>query len=238
MKGPYGFELNDDCRTCKLRRNGFFCQLSPAALKDLEAIAFTSAYPKDAVLFMQQQPSRGLYILCAGKMKLSVSSTEGKTLILRIAQAGEALGLMAAFANTPHEVTAEVLCPSKVVFIRRDAFLRFLAQHPETYPAIVRQLGAQYETACEQLRTVCLSSSAQERLAKFLLECSVAGRRTEEGTAVTLQLNHEEIGELIGTTRETVTRTLSEFRSRNLVQIQGATLLINNRPALESLVAA
>ena len=238
MRGPYGLEVTDDCQTCQLRAKGFFCQLPPAALRDLNAIKFTSAYPKSAVLFMEKQAPRGIYVLCQGEMKLSVSSSEGKTLILRIARPGEVLGLMAALAGNPHEVTAEALHPSQVAFIRRDAFLNFLAKHPEAYPAVVQQLGGHYQVACEQLRTVALSGSMQERLAKLLLEFADRGQETKEGTRVAMPLSHEEIGELIGTTRETVTRTLSEFKSKNLVMIHGSTLLIHNRPALQSLAAA
>lgn len=238
MKGPYGFELNDNCQTCKLRGNGFFCQLPAAALKDLDAVKFTSAYPQDAVLFMEKQATRGIYVLCEGEVKLSISSREGKTMILRIAKPGEVLGLMSALSDTAHEVTAETLRPCQVAFIRRDAFLRFLAQHPEAYPAVAKQLGAHYQIACEQLRTVGLSTSAPEKLAKFLLEFALGGKETKDGTRIKLPLTHEEIASFIGTTRETVTRTLSEFRSQDIVVLQGSTLLIHNRSALQNLVAA
>lgn len=238
MKGPYGFEMSDSCQTCKLRGNGFFCQLPSPALKDLDALKFVSAYPQDAVLFMEKQASRGVYVLCEGEVKLSISSSEGKTLILRIAKPGDVLGLTATLGGTPHEVTAETLRPCQVAFIRGDAFLRFLAQHPEAYPAVARQMGSHYQVATEQLRTVALCASAEERLAKLLLEYSVGGQETKQGTRVKLLLTHEEIGEFIGTTRETVTRTLSDFKSHHLVTIKGSTLLIQDRPALENIAAA
>jgi len=238
MNGPYGLEVVDNCETCKLRGNGFFCQLPPSALKDFDATKVTSTYPQGAVLFLEKQPARGIYMLCQGEMKLSVSSSEGKTLILRIARPGDVLGLTAALAGTPNEATAEAVRPSQVAFIRRDDFVRFLAKHPEAYPMVARQLGAQYQAACKQLRTVALSSSVEERLAKFILEFSEEGLQTKQGTRITLPLTHEELGQFIGTTRETVTRTLSEFKNKDLVTIQGATLLVRNRPALEHLVAA
>ena len=78
MKGPYGFEINENCQTCKLRGNGFFCQLPPAALRDLDAVKYVSAYPQDALLFMEKQTPHGIYVLCEGQLKLSVSSSEGK----------------------------------------------------------------------------------------------------------------------------------------------------------------
>jgi len=238
MKGPYGLELNDSCQDCKARGNGFFSQLQAGALKDLDAIKFTSAYPSGAVLFIERQTARGVYVLCEGEVKLSVSSSEGKKLILRIAKAGEVLGLMSALSGTPHELTAETIRPTQVAFIPRDAFLRFLAKHPDAYPAVAGQLGAHYQVACEQLRSLGLSASAPEKLAKLLLDFAVAGQPTKEGTRVNLPLTHEEIAEFIGTTRETVTRTLSDFRSQHLIEMRGSTLVIANHEALGELVTA
>jgi CRP/FNR family cyclic AMP-dependent transcriptional regulator len=236
MKGPYGFEANESCQTCKLMANGL-CQMPVAAPKDFDGMKFSSSYPKGALLFLEKQTPRGIYILCEGELKLSVSSSQGKTLILRIARPGEVLGLMSVLSGTPHELTAETLRPCQVAFIRREDFLRFLAKNPQTYQAIVSQLGAQYQTACEQLRTVGLSSSAPEKLAKLLLNFSAGGQETKEGTRIKLPLTHEEIAEFIGTTRETVTRTLSEFKAKHLVQVHGSTLMIQDRSGLENLVS-
>jgi CRP/FNR family cyclic AMP-dependent transcriptional regulator len=238
MRGPYGFEVTENCNSCKLRGNGFFCQLPAAALKDFDVIRFSSAYPKGAVLFMQQQAPRGVYVLCEGEVKLSVTSSEGKTLILRIAKPGDVLGLAAALSGNSHEVTAETIHPCQVAFIRREDLQHFLAQHPEAYQMVVAQLSAQYQTACEQLCTLALSTSVSGKLAKLLLDWSATGHATKDGSRTKLQLTHEEIGEFIGTSRETVTRTLGDFKDRRLVTIQGSTLTVPNRTALEELVNA
>lgn len=235
MRGPYGFELNETCRTCKVRANGFFCQLPPAALKDFDAVRSSATYPEGAVLFLEKQDPRGVFVLCAGQVKLSISSSEGKTLILRIAKPGEILGLMATLSGSPYEVTAETLHPCQVAFLRRDDFLRFVAKHPEVYEGVVRQLSQLYSGACEQLRTVGLCASAPEKLARFLLEWSADGTQTKDGTQIKMPLTHAEIAELIGSTRETVTRTLSQFKNRQLVVLQGSTMVIPNRAALETI---
>jgi len=234
MKGPYGLELNDGCRTCKLKAAGFFCQLPTAALKDFDAIKSTSTYPKGAFLFMERQDARGAFILCEGEVKLSISSSEGKTLIMRVARAGEILGLMAALSGGSYEVTAETLRPCQVAFVRREDFQRFVTKHSEAAQGVARQMTMQYQAACEQLRTVGLSASAQEKLARLLLAWSAGMQQTKEGTRIKVLLTHEEIAEFIGTTRETVTRTLSDFKVRHLVSIQGSTMMIPSRAALES----
>jgi len=235
MRGPYGFEPSENCETCGLRAASFFCQLPPATLKDFNAIRSSATYPEGAVLFLEKQDPRGVFVLCSGQVKLSISSSGGKTLILRIAKAGEILGLMAALSGSPYEVTAETLRPCQVAFIRREEFLRFVAKHPEVYQGVVRQLSSLYSGACEQLRTVGLSASAPEKLARLLLEWSAEGTSTKQGTQIKMPLTHEEIAELIGSTRETVTRTLSQFKSQQLVTLQGSTLMISNRAALETI---
>ncbi|MBS1841534.1 MAG: Crp/Fnr family transcriptional regulator [Acidobacteria bacterium] len=235
MRGPYGFEPAENCQSCGLRAAGFFCQLNSETLKDFNSIRTTSTYPGGAVLYLEKQDPRGVFVLCAGEVKLSISSSSGKTLILRIAKPGEILGLMAVLSDTPYEVTAEALHPCQVAFIRRDDFLQLLARHHELCDKVVKQLTALYTGACEQLRTVGLSASAPEKLARLILEWSATGKKTKGGTLVKVPLTHQEIAEFLGTTRETVTRTLSDFKTRNLVTLQGSTLTISNRAELETI---
>ncbi|MGA8013774.1 MAG: Crp/Fnr family transcriptional regulator [Candidatus Acidiferrales bacterium] len=234
MRGPYGFDMSDSCQNGKLKKAEFFCGLSLKALKEFDSIKSSSVYPEGAVLFLERQDARGVFVLCEGEVKLTISSSEGKTLILRIAKPGEVLGLMATLSGEPYEVTAETLRPCQVAFVRRDEFLRFIAQHPEVSLGIVKLLTAHYHAACEQLKTVGLSASAPEKLARLLLGWSVGGEETKLGTRITLPLTHQEIAEFIGSSRETVTRTLSDFRSRHLVTLKGSTLMIADRPALQA----
>jgi CRP/FNR family cyclic AMP-dependent transcriptional regulator len=235
MRGPYGFDASENCQSCKLRGTGFFCQLSAAAVKDFNTIKSAATYPAGALLFLEKQESRGVFVLCAGEVKLSISSSAGKTLILRVAKAGEILGLMATMDAMPYEVTAETLHPCRVAYIHRDDFVHFVAKHPEVYQNAVKQLSTLYSGACDQLRTVGLSASAPEKLARLLLSWSGDAKTTKAGTSIKLPLTHEEIAEFIGTTRETVTRTLSEFKNQHLVALEGSSLMISNRQALETI---
>ena len=122
--------------------------------------------------------------------------------------------------------------PCQVAFIRQDDFSRFIEKYPEVHQAMMRQLSAQYHNTCEQMRTIALSGSSREKVARLLLHWSFEGRETPEGTRISVPLTHEQIAECVGSTRETITRTLSEFKSRHLVTFKGATMLIPNREAL------
>jgi len=232
MRGPYDLELSANCLACKCRGNGFFCQLSPAELKDFDAIKYVSVYRADAVLFVREQKPRGMYVLCKGQVKLSFSSSEGKTLILRIAGPGEVLGLVSTLTGDPYEVTAETVRPCQVAFVSTNDFQQFLRKHPAVFGRVASHLGSEYKTACEQLCAVGLGASLFERVAKFLLNWSVEGGAPGNGTPFTLPLTHEEIAEHTGATRESVTRTLSEFRSQGLIENHGSTFVIADRAAL------
>lgn len=214
----------------------FFEKLSPQAQKDLSAMAIAMYYPAGKVIFTEKDPTPGIYIVLEGEVKLSMNSSDGRRLILRIARKGEVLGLAAALSGKPSEMTVETLYPAKIAPISRRDFLNFLMRHPEAYQTVTEKLSKDYSMACEQLRTVGLSGSAPEKLARLLLEWSQYGKTNEGGIHFRFPLTHGEIGEFIGASRETVTRTLSIFKSRHLVTFQGSTLTIPNRTALESYV--
>lgn len=226
-------ETNHVGHGCKLKGEDFFHRLSPQASAELDAMKRPYSYPTGSVLFLEKQSLRGVYFLCTGRVKLSIGSREGKTLTLRIAMPGEIIGLMAEMMGAPYEASAEALEPSEAAFIPQRDFAEFVAKYPEVYESLLRHLGAQYNRACEQLRTVGLAATAGQKLARLLLHWSEDGRKTQDGTQLTVPLTHEQIAECIGSTRETISRTLGEFRSRHLVLCKGATMTIPSLAALE-----
>jgi CRP/FNR family transcriptional regulator len=236
MSTPYGIQITEDCLLCKLRQSGYFCNLPPASLQELDKVKYASAYPQGAVLFVEGQAPRGVYMICGGRVKLSTTSRDGKTLILRIAQAGEVLGLHATVSGKPYELTAEALQPCQLDFIRRDDFLRFLQNHADACLNAAQHLSKNCQSAYEMIRSLGLSHSVAEKLARLLLEWSSDGDATKEGIRIKVSLTHEEIAQLIGTSRETVTRVLGEFRQKKLAQLRGSTLVILDKPALERMI--
>ncbi len=229
------FQIGNERRTLAVSRPGhFFKQLSATALKDFETLEHAATYQQSAILFMERQVPHGVHILLEGQVKLSISSSEGKRLILRIAKPGEILGLTSLLSGRAHEVTAEVLHTCRIAYVRREDFMHFLEKYPAAYQSVIQDVSLQYNEACEQLRTVGLAASVPERLARLLLEWAETGQKTENGTRVKVALTHEEIGEFIGTSRETVTRTLSDFKHKQLAALHGSTLMIPNLMALET----
>lgn len=238
MISPYGLQLAENCLICKLRDGGFFCDLPKEPLQELERIKYASGYPEGAVLFVEGQSPRGVYIVCAGRVKLSTTSREGKSLILRIAHGGEVLGLHATVSDKPYELTAETLQPCQLDFIKREDFMKFLRTYADACLNAAKHLSQNVQDAYETIRSLGLSHSVSEKVARLLLEWAVDGETTQDGVRIKVSLTHEEMAQLIGTSRETVTRVLGEFRDKGLAQLRGSTLMIRNKPALEKLVGA
>lgn len=225
----------ENCQHCALHSEGFFCQLPQEALQELESIKLTNIYPKGAVLFFEGQAPRGVYMLCRGRVKLSVCSADGKQLILRIVEPGEMLGLSSVVSNLPCKATAETLETCQVNFIKKEDFLRFLRERPEGCFRVAEHLSRNYHTAYVQIRSLGLSNSALEKLTRLLLDwCDAAGIRTEQGIRLKIGLTHEEIARMIGTSRETVSRLFSELKSRQTIRLKGSNLIVQDRAALEA----
>jgi CRP/FNR family transcriptional regulator len=212
-----------------------FCALPLPAAQRLNEVKSTAAYPKGAMLFIEGQQSRGVFVLCMGRAKLSTSSRDGKTIITKISEPGDVLGLNAVISNRPYEVTVEMMEPGQANFVPRDSLALLMREFPEVAARIAQQLSWNYYTAYEEIRTLGLAASPSEKFAKLLLSWSTKSVQTDGSSQVKLTLTHEEIGEIIGTTRETVSRLFAEFKKKQLMQLKGATLVIRSRFALEKL---
>ncbi|MGA2349290.1 MAG: Crp/Fnr family transcriptional regulator [Terracidiphilus sp.] len=221
-----------NCRSQAKRPGEFFSKLPSAALEDFSLMERPSSYAANVLLFTEGEPVRALFVILEGEVRLSINSSDGKRLSLRIARQGDIIGLSSALSGTPYDMTAETLYPSKIAPIERREFLNFLTRHPDAYQSVTEELGRQMSLACSQLRTLGLSSSAPEKLARLLLEWSDRGQAKESESRLRFSLTHDEIANFIGTSRETVTRTLSNFKNRHLVAFQGCMMTIPNRAAL------
>ncbi|HZQ22756.1 MAG TPA: Crp/Fnr family transcriptional regulator [Terriglobales bacterium] len=232
---PYGLPVVDHCQNCKLRNSKFFCNLSQPAVKSLDAIKHTTAYPEGALVLMEGQAARGVYLVCHGRVKMYTTNSEGKTLILKIAQAGEIIGMHSVVSGTAHELTVETLQPSQLAYISREDFLRFLKENGDACLQAAQHLSRDCQSAYDVIRSIGLSHSASEKLARLLLQFSADGRVSDGVTRVKLALTHEEMAQLIGSSRETVTRIMSDLKKRQIAELSGSTFVLRNRTSLENI---
>jgi CRP/FNR family cyclic AMP-dependent transcriptional regulator len=212
-----------------------FANLSGAALAQFEAIAPEVSRARGEALFVEGETPRYVYVICSGRVKLSVSSREGRTAILRIAGPGEVLGISAAMSGTQHETTADAVELCRVKAIRVSDFLRFLQNFPEASAEATSCLLREYRVVLNNVCRLALPNTVAGRLATLLLEWLDVRRATASDRRFIVALTQEEIASMTNTSRETVSRVLHQFQQDKLISIKGASVTILQPQALESL---
>jgi len=152
------------CFECELRPDRVFCDLPADALLAFDSIKDVINVARGETLFHEGRAPRGIYVLCEGRVKLSVCSEHGKRLMLRIAGPGEVLGLSATMSGKPYELTAEAMDSAQVAFIKRKDLLKFLHDHREACLQVVHLLSQDLHVAFDRVRTVGLTRSRRPRL--------------------------------------------------------------------------
>ena len=156
--------MQPSCNQCAFRAERPFCAMSPEATHGFDEIKEQSVLGKGALLFAEGRPSRGIYLLCEGRAKLSICSESGKRLMLRIAGPGEVLGLGSTLSGEAYEVSAELLESAQVVFVKRKELLKFLRDNPSICMEVVRRLSDDLHGAYERVRSLGLNRARRTRV--------------------------------------------------------------------------
>jgi CRP/FNR family transcriptional regulator len=178
------------------------------------------------VLFHENTPGTQVLLIHSGRVKLSCTSRDDRTLLLKIAMPGDILGLSAIVSRSSYEVTARTIAPTILRRVLGEHFRSFLATRVEASLLAAQTLSDAYRAAFTDVRRLALSGSSAARLAGVLLEWATAESIGKPEMRLTMALSHGDLGNLVGCSRETVTRTLGEFRRRKLIAIHGASILI------------
>jgi CRP/FNR family transcriptional regulator, cyclic AMP receptor protein len=236
MRVPQGPEIIESCMGCKASRDGFFCRFSPSVLRSVDEVSHHTVMPAGALLFVEGQTPRGVFVVCSGKVKLYTTSKEGRVLILKQAEAGEVLGLSAAISSTKYEMTAETAVPCQLNFIGRRDFMTLLASESQLGLHATLSLSREFQGAYRDIHDLVLARSSSGKLARLLLSsCAPPAFLESEELHLRSAMTHEEMAQRIGSSRETVTRLLSDLKKRRLIRLDGANLVIRNRSGLEAL---
>ena len=212
------------------------CVSALHSIAGFASLSRSKLYPKGSVLFVEGHVARGVYVLCAGRAKLSITSAQGKTMIVRIARPGDLLGIHATLAGQPYEATAETLGPCRADFISRKDLFALLDRQKASGVGLAVAVSKEFTGFIEHARMLLLSVSATERLAQLLLRLGDEfGERTRTGIRLQTLLTHEEIAQMIGASRETVTRSLNMLKRKKLIRAGNGDVMIRNRAALAAI---
>jgi CRP/FNR family cyclic AMP-dependent transcriptional regulator len=235
MNTPYGLDMVENCITCKLRRDGWYCSLPEDLLKSFSGHSHLTTYPGGAIPFVAGQMPRGAFVLCSGKVKLSTTSKEGKVLVLKMVEPGEIIGLSAMISGEAYEVTAETVGPCLVNLVEREGLLRLMERSGELGLRSALAVSREFQSAYRDINDFVLVRSSSGKLARLLLSWIGTNPEPADDARIQAPATHEEMAQRIGASRETVTRLLSELRKKDWIRLEGSTLVIKNRQALQQM---
>jgi CRP/FNR family transcriptional regulator, cyclic AMP receptor protein len=228
--------ISNDCLSCTLRQTCDFCNLPQPLMSEFSALGRLTLYPANATLMTEGECPRGVYIACSGRSKLSVEARDGKTIILKIAGDRQVLGLSAVISGVPSLITVTTIELCQVKFIERDSFLNLIEHNRHAAFACATLLAREVCTSFDDVYELLLARSSTEKLARLLLSWVAAEPRNRE-LRVPTEFTHEEIAQMIGASRETVTRLLSAMKRKDLIRLESGTLVIPNRIALQAIAS-
>lgn len=205
----------------------------PEIINRLAAYAIPVFHRTGAFLFAEGRPSRGIFIVYSGRVKLFTSAANGKMCILRFAAPEEILGLAGTLLGQRYEMWAEATQPTQTGFVESRELVNVMRHSCEVAMQLAMICSESYISAITRVRLMGNSRCVRQKLALFLLDWCKSNRPFHGEATARLTLTHEEIAQVIGTSRETVTRLLSVFKKKGLTQWNDCNLVLMDKAALQ-----
>jgi CRP-like cAMP-binding protein len=209
------------------------CNLPPDIIDEFESLQAISEYREGSMLYQQGQKCAGVFRLCSGRAKLKITGRHGKAAIVKIAGTNELLGLCEALMGRKYLLTAEIIEFSSAAFIRREQLLQLMSRNVAVANRITQQLAYEYFELFDESRCLRLGSSASQRLANLIVHW--AGKSASGPRSIEISNTHSEIAQMIGCSRETVTRLLHDFQQQRLISFDDAAMKIDDMKTLRQL---
>jgi CRP/FNR family transcriptional regulator len=222
----------------KSRTNGLGADLHSLLLEiqGLNVSRLSSLHCRGTILFAEGEAVRGVYLLRSGRVSVSISSSEGRIVILHLAKPGDVLGLNSVLNNKSYDTTVRTLEPCRTVFISRAELIELIQRSESGARTIMSLLSHELTHLTERARLLLLPQTVSAKLARLLLEWS----RTPDGDRSPTQridrfFTQEEVAQMICSSRETVARLMATLNRRQVIHVSSDSILIRDRAALEAM---
>ena len=215
-----------------LRQTPVFSGLSDEELDQMAPLVIQRRLKKNTVVFHEGDPGSAFYLVKKGRVKVYKVARDGREQVLSIMGDGQIFGDVPAFDGGPYPATAAAMVDSEILLIRREDFQEIVRRHPEIALKVIQVLGSRLRQALELVRDLSFKQ-VPHRLAGLLIKLGQEyGEESGEGIIITLSLSRQDLADIVGTSRETVTRELKKMERAGLVRIDRRLITITNSPGL------
>jgi len=209
-----------------LRRVPFFSGLAEADIAQVSALVVSRSFPRDNLIVLAEDEGDTLFVIVEGQVKVSIISEDGREIILAILGKGEFFGEMSLLDGKPRSATVIAVENTELLALRRVDFLRLIERLPELAVKLLASLTARLRKADRKIESLALMD-VSGRVASVLLQIGEEiGAETPKGTVVRNRPTHQELANMAGTTRETVSRVLKRLEQQGYIAASGKDLVI------------
>ncbi len=224
-------KATEDC----LKDLAVFSRLDREEIKMICENSHVKSYSQGEIIFFEKDDSKNLFLLVRGRVKLTMLSPEGKEKVLTILQEGDLFGEISLFDHNPHPVTAEVQKSARLLTLPYDRLENMIIDKPRLALKIIESLSKKTRLLTSEVRDLVFHD-ATERMANLLLRFGENfGRKDDGRTIIDLVLTHQEIANLLGVSRVTVTKTINKLIDQELITIEDKHIVIRDRQRLEEI---
>ena len=212
-----------------LRRVPLFAELSEAEIARLGDIARDRSYPRNSVILFEDEPGDALYVVVTGLVKVVLIGEDGREVILSVLKEGDFFGEMSLIDDRPRSAHVIAMEDSSLVVLRREDFQHRIREAPGVALGMLKAMSRRLREADEKIGGLVLLD-VNGRVAKLLL--SMADEN--DGVQITRRVTHHTIAQMVGSSRETVSRTMRDLADRGYIEVTRKVIAIRNRPALQA----
>ncbi|PID59380.1 MAG: Crp/Fnr family transcriptional regulator [Ignavibacteriae bacterium] len=203
-----------------------FSDLPEETIKQISQVGIIASHKKDSIILMEEDESGALFVIVTGKVKVSRTSNDGREVILNILGESDIFGEMALLDGLSRSATVTALENTELFIIQRNQFLEFLKEHPEISIALMQELSKRLRTADMQIKSLSLKD-AEGKVATVILQLANDHGRIKHGAVEIEKLPfQQDLANMAGTSRETISRTLHSFAKKGLIEFEGSNLRI------------
>ena len=213
-------------RTDFLRRVPLFAELSDEEFRQIETIFQPRAYRKNQVIFVEEETGEYMYVVIAGKVKASKTSATGKETLLAIHQPGDFFGEMSLLDGKTSPATVSAMEDCKIATISRADFQRLLMCNERVVSQIIQVLCSRLRSVWNQVQSLSYSNADSRIRAGVLQLARRHGINDARGILINLKITHDELAKMVGTSRETVTRTLTDLQKQGIIKMADRRIIV------------
>lgn len=216
------------------RKVPLFRDLTDEELHEVSLLAKVRNYRKNMLIFMEGEPGEAMYFVLSGKVKIFLMTEDGREHIIHLLQNGDVFAEVVLIDRGPYPASAEVLEEGQIGMLANDDVENLIRNKPEIALKMLRIMCKRLRHAQIQVRDLALKDTYGRVASMLLMLAKDHGQETPAGVIIDLSLSRQELANLIGTTRETVTRVLGDFKKYKCIELEKQAITIIDQEKLKT----